>query len=77
MPLVSIVVTDIRKDGMLSGPSFDLYKRLSEATKHNIVVSGGISSLEDINKLRENDTYAVIVGKALYENKFKVEDLVC
>ena len=77
LPLVSIVVTDIKKDGMLSGPSFALYKRLSEATKHNIVVSGGISSLEDINKLRENDTYAVIVGKALYENKFKVEDLVC
>lgn len=77
LPLTSIVVTDISKDGMLSGPSFDLYKRLKEKTNHNIVVSGGVSSLEDINELKENNTYAVIVGKALYENKFTLEDILC
>lgn len=77
LPLISIVVTDIKKDGMLSGPSFGLYRKLKKATKHNIVVSGGVSSLDDIDKLREDDTYGVIVGKALYENKFSVEDIIC
>ncbi|WP_294464845.1 1-(5-phosphoribosyl)-5-[(5-phosphoribosylamino)methylideneamino]imidazole-4-carboxamide isomerase [uncultured Anaerofustis sp.] len=77
LPLTSIVVTDIKKDGMLSGPSFELYRKLKKATKHNIVVSGGVSSLNDINKLKEDDTYGVIVGKALYENKFSVEDIIC
>ena len=77
LPLTGIVVTDIKKDGMLSGPSFELYRKLKKATKHNIVVSGGVSSLDDINKLKEDDTYGVIVGKALYENKFSVEDIIC
>lgn len=77
LPLTSIVVTDIKKDGMLSGPSFDLYERLKRATRHNIVVSGGVSRLEDIRKLEEMDTYAVIVGKALYEKKFTIEDIIC
>lgn len=77
LPLISIVVTDIKKDGMLSGPSFDLYKKLGSETEHNIVVSGGVSSVLDIKRLEEDGTYAVIVGKALYENKFKVEDIIC
>ncbi|WP_290771350.1 1-(5-phosphoribosyl)-5-[(5-phosphoribosylamino)methylideneamino]imidazole-4-carboxamide isomerase [Anaerofustis sp.] len=77
LPLISIVVTDIKKDGMLSGPSFDLYKKLGVETEHNIVVSGGVSSVLDIKRLEEDGTYAVIVGKALYENKFKVEDIIC
>lgn len=77
LPLTSIVVTDIKKDGMLSGPSFDLYERLKKATDHNIVVSGGVSRLEDIKKLEELDTYGVIVGKALYENRFTIEDIIC
>ena len=77
LPLTSIVVTDIRKDGMLEGPSFDLYRRLKEKTDHNIVVSGGVSKLQDIEKLKEMDTYGVIVGKALYEKKFTIEDIIC
>ena len=77
LPLTSIVVTDIRKDGMLDGPAFELYGKLKEATRHNIVVSGGVSRLEDIKKLKEMDVYAVIVGKALYEKKFSVEDIIC
>jgi len=77
LPLTSIVVTDIKKDGMLMGPSFDLYRKLKEVTEHNIVVSGGVSSIDDLNKLKADGTYGVIVGKALYENKFSIEDILC
>lgn len=70
LPLASVIVTDIDRDGMLSGPNFKLYEKLSEHTHHNIVVSGGISSLDEIVRLSKTGVYGVVVGKALYEGKF-------
>lgn len=76
LPLASIIVTDIDRDGMLNGPNFKLYEKLCEATHHNIVVSGGISSLDEIERLCETGVYGVVVGKALYEGKFTLPELL-
>jgi phosphoribosylformimino-5-aminoimidazole carboxamide ribotide isomerase len=71
-----VVCTDIARDGMLSGPNIDLYKRILEkyATLH-LIASGGVSCIDDIKKLNEAKVPAVIIGKALYENKITLEEL--
>ncbi len=65
----TIVYTDISKDGMLSGPNFDIYRVLSEKTSINIIASGGVTTLEDIKRLREMNLYGAIIGKALYDGR--------
>lgn len=65
----TIVYTDISKDGMLSGPNFDIYRELSEKTDINIIASGGVTTLEDIKRLREMNLYGAIIGKALYDGR--------
>lgn len=69
-----LICTDITKDGMLSGPNFELYRELSKNTSLNIIASGGVSSIADLEKLRKLDIYGAIIGKALYEGKFKLEE---
>lgn len=74
--LSQVICTDISKDGMLAGPSFDLYTRLQEKyTVVDITVSGGISSIDDIYKLDELGLRSVVVGKAIYEGRIKDEQL--
>lgn len=62
----TVICTDISKDGALSGTNLDLYKHLSEKFSVDIVASGGISSINDIVKLKEMNIYGAILGKALY-----------
>jgi phosphoribosylformimino-5-aminoimidazole carboxamide ribotide isomerase len=70
------ISTDVAKDGMLQGPSFNLYKKLQEKNSSlNIVASGGISCIEDIEKLNEMGIYGVIVGKAFYEGRIQLNEL--
>jgi len=70
------ISTDVAKDGLLQGPSFDLYKNLQEKCPGlNIIASGGISGLEDVEKLAEMKIYGVIIGKAIYENRISLTDL--
>lgn len=77
-----VICTDISKDGMLEGPSFDLYKKIKEdCSKSNgqsikLIASGGVSSIDDINALEDLGCEAVIIGKALYENKISLKDLM-
>lgn len=68
MGVKTIVYTDIAKDGMLEGPNFDIYERLREETNLQIIVSGGVSYIEDIEGLKKIDPYGVIIGKAFYDN---------
>ena len=68
MGVKTIVYTDISKDGMLSGPNFEVYERLTKETDLQVIVSGGVSSMEDIEKLKEINPYGVIIGKAFYDN---------
>ena len=70
------IVTDISRDGMLQGPSFDLYKGLQERFPAlTTVVSGGVSSMEDIRRADEMGLPGIIVGKAIYENRITLKDL--
>ena len=74
--LREVICTDITKDGMLQGPSFELYARLQDAyPEQDIIVSGGISSMDDIFKLDEMKLRHVIVGKAIYEGRIVLEDI--
>ena len=71
-----VICTDISKDGMLSGPATDLYKKMleQEPTMY-LIASGGVSSIRDIEMLIENKVPAVITGKAIYEGKIKLLEL--
>ena len=70
------IVTDISRDGMLSGPSTELYRRLQSAYPSlSFTVSGGISSMEDIRALDEMGLGKVIVGKAFYEGRITLSDI--
>ena len=74
--LREIICTDIAKDGMLQGPTFDLYARLQEKyPEQDIIVSGGISKMDDIRRLDEMNLRHVIVGKAIYEGRITLEEL--
>ncbi|MGQ1787042.1 1-(5-phosphoribosyl)-5-[(5-phosphoribosylamino)methylideneamino]imidazole-4-carboxamide isomerase [Saccharicrinis sp. GN24d3] len=71
-----VICTDISKDGMLQGPATELYKKmLDEFPELYLVASGGLSSLEDIDRLVEAKVSAVITGKAIYEGKIGLKQL--
>lgn len=71
-----IICTDISKDGMLAGPSIELYKEiLQKFPDLYLIASGGVSSMKDIEQLQEANVPAVITGKAIYEGKIKLNEL--
>lgn len=73
----TFLCTDISKDGTLKGPNIEMYKNIMmRFPKINVIASGGISSIDDIKKLDEENLYAAVVGKAIYENKINLEELV-
>ncbi|MCD6435052.1 MAG: 1-(5-phosphoribosyl)-5-[(5-phosphoribosylamino)methylideneamino]imidazole-4-carboxamide isomerase [Clostridiales bacterium] len=72
----TIVYTDIKKDGMLKGPNFEMYAELIKKVNLDIIASGGISTLKDIEKLKQMSIYGAIVGKALYDEKIKLEEAI-
>jgi phosphoribosylformimino-5-aminoimidazole carboxamide ribotide isomerase len=68
--------TDINKDGLLEGPAIDLYKKiLNLHPSIDLIASGGVSSVDDLFRLRETGCSGVIVGKAFYEKKILLSDL--
>src|SRR6056297_285884 len=70
----TLIYTDILKDGMLQGPNFKYYEMLKDKTNLNIIASGGISSVEDLKKLKELNIYGAIIGKALYNGNIDLEE---
>ena len=75
--ITKVVCTDIARDGMLQGPSVELYKGIREAIPTlYIIASGGVSSVADIERLDEAGIPAVIFGKALYEGRIQLRDLL-
>ena len=71
-----VLCTDISKDGMLEGPSIELYKSImANHPEMHLIASGGISCLDDIYRLDEAGIPAVVFGKAIYEGKIKLKDL--
>ena len=76
MGVKTVVYTDIGRDGMLEGPSFDLYAELQERFPAlRIIVSGGVSCLDDIRRADAMGFAGIIVGKAIYENHITLKDL--
>ena len=69
------ICTDIKKDGMLQGPSTGLYKDILSEIDINLIASGGISSIKDIEDIREAGCEGAIVGKAVYEGKITLKEL--
>lgn len=68
--------TDISKDGLLQGPAIDLYKKIiGRFPQLFFIASGGVSSMQDLEQLKETGCKGVIIGKALYEGKIKIPDL--
>lgn len=71
------IVTDIEKDGMLSGPAFELYDEiLSETNQIKLIASGGITTIDDVIKLSEMGCEGAIIGKAIYEGTINLKDLM-
>lgn len=70
------ISTDVAKDGLLQGPSFDLYEEIQKTYPDlNIIASGGVKEMNDIVKLDEMKLFGVIVGKAFYEGNISLKDL--
>lgn len=76
MGISYVICTDVAKDGLLQGPSTDLYKEiLQEISGVKLVASGGVSSVKDLEELEKIGVYGAIVGKAYYEGKVTLEEL--
>ncbi len=75
-PLAAIVYTDIAKDGMLAGPNFEQTELVAKSTDIPIIASGGVSSLEDVQKLTPLPLGGIIIGRALYEGKINLADAI-
>ncbi len=71
-----VICTDIAKDGAMTGPSFELYNTLTTASNGlKLIASGGVTTLEDLEKLREQELHGAIIGKAIYEGTIQLRDL--
>ena len=72
----TVIYTDISRDGAMSGTNLDVYRELSCIEGMDIVASGGVSSLNEINELRDMGVSAVIVGKALYSGALSLAEVI-
>lgn len=74
--IVYSICTDVAKDGLLQGPSFQLYERLQKQYPTiNWIASGGVSSMDDLHQLKSLNMYGAIIGKAYYEGKITLTDI--
>lgn len=72
----TVIYTDISKDGMLSGTNLEIYKELSEIKGLDIVASGGITFIDEIKTLSDMGIYGAIVGKAVYEGRLDLAEVL-
>lgn len=71
-----VICTDVSKDGMLQGPSLDLYKKILKSFPAiKLIASGGIATMADIEELAAAGLYGAITGKAIYENRITLEEI--
>jgi len=74
LPLAAIVYTDISKDGMLAGPNIERTKQLVETVNLPIVAAGGVTTVEDVKRLKAANVAGAIIGRALYEGTITLTD---
>ena len=70
-----VICTDVAKDGMLQGAAFDLYLEILAKTSINLIASGGVSNMTDVERLKEIGCSGAIIGKAIYEQKITLKEL--
>ena len=71
----NVICTDISKDGMLQGTSNELYESILEQTKVNLIASGGVTTISDLELLKTLGCEGAIIGKAIYERTIEIENL--
>ena len=77
--IATVNYTDISKDGMLEGPNIDSLKELLKLSKVNIIAAGGVTTVEDVKKLKslgKNGLKGIIIGKALYEKRIDLAEAI-
>ncbi|MBE6717991.1 MAG: 1-(5-phosphoribosyl)-5-[(5-phosphoribosylamino)methylideneamino]imidazole-4-carboxamide isomerase [Ruminococcaceae bacterium] len=72
----TLICTDISKDGAMKGTNHELYKELSKKCNMQIIASGGVSSIEDVKKLAEQNIYGAIIGKAYYTKAISIKEAI-
>ncbi len=76
MGVKTVICTDISRDGAMKGASHELYRELSQKFSMNFVASGGVSSIDDVEKLAKLGLYGAIIGKAYYTGAISLKDAV-
>ena len=72
-----MIYTDINRDGMKQGPNFLETVKVADTSNYPVIISGGVSSIDDIKKAKNlKNVEGIIVGKAIYDGDIKLEDLV-
>lgn len=75
--IIKVICTDIEKDGMLAGPNIELYREIQDKDPETyLIASGGVSCIADVERLNEASIPGVIIGKAIYEGKITLKELV-
>ena len=72
----TVICTDVSKDGAMQGTNVDLYKEMSEKFNINIIASGGVSSIDDIKRLKNLEIYGAIIGKAYYTKAISLAEAI-
>lgn len=72
----TLICTDISKDGAMKGTNHELYKELMEKFSMQIIASGGVSSIDDVKKLAQRNTYGAIIGKAYYTGDINLKEAI-
>ncbi|MBP5211219.1 MAG: 1-(5-phosphoribosyl)-5-((5-phosphoribosylamino)methylideneamino)imidazole-4-carboxamide isomerase, partial [Pyramidobacter sp.] len=72
----TLICTDISSDGMMGGTNVELYKKLSSQLELNVIASGGVSSLDDITRLKALGLHGAIVGKAYYTKAISLKEAI-
>jgi len=75
-PLAALVYTDIARDGMLQGPNLEAMKRMQQEVSMPVIASGGVTTLDDVQSLADVGMAGCIIGKALYENRLSLPDIL-
>jgi len=76
LPLAALVYTDIGRDGMLQGANVDAMEQMAKAVKVPVIASGGITTAEDVQQLASKGLAGCVVGRALYEGKLNLKNLI-
>lgn len=74
MGVGTVIYTDIARDGMLSGPNHDLYAQLSEISDLDVIASGGVTTVSDVQRLAATGIHGAIIGKALYTGRISLQE---